>query len=707
MTTVLGSRKRLLIVATIALVALGGIGGGVYAALGGAGQSQSLSSSPINLDSGLVARYKLDNNVKDSTPYGDDLSYVLNGSATSFIPDRENKTNAAVNFPGQSVFSGNIPAGSPMATTGAVTVSAWLKPATGAGDFQTVLRPSNSENYSLWYDGSQNRLCFEVGTSFTRLYSTANSAPAGQWLHAVVTKDAANTVSFYVNGVLINTATAPSVAGAPTYFFVGGSSGTQYKYYGAIDDLRVYNRAINASEATALYNSYDTTLKLDGGGSKLMAQWKMNGNSKDASPYGNNATVIGALLGPDRKAKAASAYALNGTSTYLDAGTASQLNFDRTDSFSVSAWIKTDSNTTGTTIYLRNSANSVQGYQFYLYQGNRLCINLFANYTANMLQECNGTTTPALSDNTWHFVSFTYGGTSTAAGVKFYMDGVQLTPGSGNSVNTLSASIATSAGVVQIGGSDRSGTVGGVLNGSIDEVRVYGRALSASDEADLYSTYDGGFTVSDLQKGLQLDLPFNGSAKDGTPNGNNGTVSAATPTTDRLGRANSAYSFNGTSSYTSVTDSPSLRAPNAVSMSVWVKPTSITGNTAVALKGRLGGTWDYGLTLINGVPSYVANNVNINLGSALPLNQWSQVTFTIQLGGSLIMYVNGQTVGTFATPTNSSCSGPCLNPSAYPLTIGSANNSSSNYFSGSIDDVRIWNRALSTEEVARAYQSYR
>ena len=50
MTTVLGSRKRLLIAATIALVALGGVGGGVYAAFGGAGQSQSLSSSAINLD---------------------------------------------------------------------------------------------------------------------------------------------------------------------------------------------------------------------------------------------------------------------------------------------------------------------------------------------------------------------------------------------------------------------------------------------------------------------------------------------------------------------------------------------------------------------------------------------------------------------------------------------------------------------------------
>ena len=474
-----------------------------------------------------------------------------------------------------------------------------------------------------------------------------------------------------------------------------GTAGGSENFNGSIDDVRIYNRALKGSEATALYNSYDTSTKLDAGANGLVGQWKMNGNAKDSSPNGNNATAINAVLGADRKAKANSAYSLNGTTAYLDAGTALQLNFERTNSFSVNAWMKTTSS--NATLFSRTSAGGINGYQFYLYQGNRLCINLFANYTANQLQVCNGTTTAALSDNTWHNVSFTYDGSSNPGNVKFYMDAILLT-GASSAVSTLTASITTTMATVQMGGT---------LAGSLDDVRVYGRTLSANDIADIYNTYDVGLTVSNLQSGLIADYPFNGNAKDVTPYGNKGTVSTATLAADRLGRANSGYSFNGTSSYISVTDSPSLRAPNAVSMSAWVMPTSITGITAVALKGQLGGTWDYGLTLVNGVPSYVANSVNINLGSALPLNQWSQVTFTIQLGGSLIMYVNGQTVGTFATPTNTSCSGPCLIPSAYPLTLGSANNSFNNYFSGMIDDVRIWNRALSTEEAARAYQSYR
>ena len=57
------------------------------------------------------------------------------------------------------------------------------------------------------------------------------------------------------------------------------------------------------------------------------------------------------------------------------------------------------------------------------------------------------------------------------------------------------------------------------------------------------------FAQVDLQNGLIASYPFNGNACDESGNGYNGTVSGATLTTDRFGNANSAYSFDGISSY--------------------------------------------------------------------------------------------------------------------------------------------------------------
>ena len=77
--------------------------------------------------------------------------------------------------------------------------------------------------------------------------------------------------------------------------------------------------------------------------------------------------------------------------------------------------------------------------------------------------------------------------------------------------------------------------------------------------------------------GLVGYWPFNGNANDESGNGNNGTVNGATLTTDRLGNANSAYSFNGTTQEIVVPNSPSLNfeTANAFTISYWVSVTNI------------------------------------------------------------------------------------------------------------------------------------
>ena len=90
----------------------------------------------------------------------------------------------------------------------------------------------------------------------------------------------------------------------------------------------------------------------------------------------------------------------------------------------------------------------------------------------------------------------------------------------------------------------------------------------------------------DLTNGLVAYYPFNGNADDTSGNGNNGTVIAAVLTTDRLGNANSAYAFNGSTSLITVPDAPSLRVTNDITVSCWVNFSQT--NKGVKLVGKGG-----------------------------------------------------------------------------------------------------------------------
>ncbi len=78
---------------------------------------------------------------------------------------------------------------------------------------------------------------------------------------------------------------------------------------------------------------------------------------------------------------------------------------------------------------------------------------------------------------------------------------------------------------------------------------------------------------TNLSQGLTAYYPFNGNANDESGNNNNPVFNNATLTADRFGSVNSAYHFNGKNNYIKILNSPSLNSKNTISLSVWVKPT--------------------------------------------------------------------------------------------------------------------------------------
>jgi hypothetical protein len=213
-------------------------------------------------------------------------------------------------------------------------------------------------------------------------------------------------------------------------------------------------------------------------------------------------------------------------------------------------------------------------------------------------------------------------------------------------------------------------------------------------------------SVIDLKDGLVAYYNFdNGSLNDGSGYGNNITFNNATPTTDRFGNANSAYLFDGTTSYMQVPNSASLNPSNLTLMAIFKVNGFYTGpchGNNLMSKGYPDGIngW-YVLRFGNFGPdcnSPVDTSHELFLGGItgvggaadtpmVKTGQWYNLIFTYD-GIVSNLYLNGQLkkswAGTASFATNS-----------HDLFIGKHEDPSfPYYFNGVIDEIRIYNEAL-------------
>jgi hypothetical protein len=195
--------------------------------------------------------------------------------------------------------------------------------------------------------------------------------------------------------------------------------------------------------------------------------------------------------------------------------------------------------------------------------------------------------------------------------------------------------------------------------------------------------------------------PFNGDADDESGNGNNGTVDGATLTADRFGNAGKAFSFGGTD-FITVLNSSSLNVGNHLTINCWIKPYFLSSQTSPQSIVRKGGSYTPSWTLNQEQGKYIMISNNGNwVGAPSPLNlidttQWSMLTGIITIDSIKILF-NSQLVGA------SLYSGPNTNTTDN-LYFGMDPNNQAlgflpTFYSGNIDDISIWNRALTQEEI--------
>jgi hypothetical protein len=213
--------------------------------------------------------------------------------------------------------------------------------------------------------------------------------------------------------------------------------------------------------------------------------------------------------------------------------------------------------------------------------------------------------------------------------------------------------------------------------------------------------------------GLVAHYPFSGNANDTTGNGNNGVVNGATLTTDRFGNVGKAYAFDGIDDMIRITQNANLNAITKTTISFWAYHNQVTRTTdgfdwQAYISKDTPGKWFTTMLctdpsgcngeqpLILYTPGLSKTDSRYNWSTVSP-NVWYYITLSND-GTVSKIYVNGTVVksenvtGSLTTNTSDIILGRCLTGSLYPLD-------------GKLDDLRIYNRALSDAEVTALYNA--
>ena len=237
-----------------------------------------------------------------------------------------------------------------------------------------------------------------------------------------------------------------------------------------------------------------------------------------------------------------------------------------------------------------------------------------------------------------------------------------------------------------------------------NEIEKKGGGTGASQS----KTISSSGTTDLINEGLIAYFPFDGSAVDKSDNDHNTTVSGATLSTDRTSSNRKAYRFDGVDDYILCKDSDALH-PKLITVASWVYPEAygimaILGKTTYAnAQGE-----QYGLSLKELTPTFsIKRNSGgalgvgweqVNSSSAIPINQWSHLTATWD-GIALKIYVDGQ----LKKQNIEVPAGPIDNLTGGNLQIGRWLERKPFHYAGKIDEIRIYNRALSSFEIATLY----
>jgi hypothetical protein len=431
----------------------------------------------------------------------------------------------------------------------------------------------------------------------------------------------------------------------------------------------------------------------------LVGYWPFNGNANDISGNGNNGTNNGATLTTDRNGNINSAYSFDGQNDYISCSPLIGI-----QEVTISVWLKKSG--LGGHLVSQNDWTTAQNVSFgsaYEKSSNNFSVGVNSG-NCNFQGSQSSTSIFYNLDSNWHHRVVTINNLGL---IRDYLDGQLI---NSSTISNFQWCNSTSA-ILKFGAWWNSDIQS--WEGKIDDIGIWNRVLTQQEITNLYNSslpQTACLPANVPTTGLVGYWPFCGNANDESGNANNGTVNGAALTTDRFGNDNSAYSFDGVNDYIVVNNNSSL-CPSVYSISAWVKPVGYYLNGQDDANYILGKGTDFNQGHYSlhyksisrksrasiGIGSsglYVDSNSNVNQ------NNWIHLLSTWD-GNTLKIYVNGILENSIVS------NGITQGVNSEDLFFGTmANNSTWPYrLNGIIDDIGIWNRALTQEEITNLYNA--
>lgn len=204
-----------------------------------------------------------------------------------------------------------------------------------------------------------------------------------------------------------------------------------------------------------------------------------------------------------------------------------------------------------------------------------------------------------------------------------------------------------------------------------------------------------------LEDGLIAHYLFDSNPQDTSGHNLHGTVYGATLTADRFGNPESAYQFDGVDDYIEVAHNDLLNLTDNFTISLWLKQSEAhAAGYRLVDKITANGTDGYLFDTYDGSTGkklrFIRGSQGANANTVYSLNEWHHVAVVFSKGVSTF-YLDGH-------PDGSGNHSSSIPNNSLSLRIGTSHGSNNEFFKGALDDIRIYNRALSETEVQEVYK---
>ncbi|HWM63912.1 MAG TPA: LamG domain-containing protein [Solirubrobacterales bacterium] len=548
------------------------------------------------------------------------------------------------------------------------TLQAWVKPeGSPSADPVIFKEDGESASYRLTLNGERKVQAFEDDEEGA---TSPDPLDADVWTHIAATYDGAR-VRVFVDGEQVESnLTGPETMASSGPLEIGCASVWENELKGRIDEVRIYDRALDAGEIAA-----DRATPIQTPQAAPVAAYSFDqGQGEFVGDLAGE--HHGALKNTDWvRGKFGSAIYLDGSNDYVEVADATDL--DLTEEFTLETWVRPD---------------VVDSWEPVIWKGTET----FYSYSLGAAGETPGVPEGFLADeasswvdvegeevlpaNTWSHLALSFDG----AHLRLYVNGELIDK------EVAPKNTENSNGPLLIGATDEES----FFNGRIDEVRIYDRALDAGEIAA-----DRATPIQTPQAGPVAAYSFDqgeGELAEDLAGENDGEIEGATWTTGRYG---SALLFDEEDCVT-VADAPELQLTEEFTLQAWVKPDDDQIQSDPIFFKETEDFYSYFLGLSfqsNGkVEGYIGEEDEedytlVSSPEALIPNVWAHVALTYD-GNLMRLYLNGELVDSNATAVGNVAS-------SGPLRIG-CNEVFDEYFDGRIDEPRIYDRALDAGEIA-------